>query len=90
MIEVIERHEFDSVGRACSCGVLCGVACDELTYAQHLVSELVKAGYGKVRYDTPDKIQQQARMYLGVYRCALCGRYKTDTNHENGCPVWKN
>lgn len=88
MIEVIERHMFDSLRRVCICGVLCGIACDELTYAQHLASELVKAGYGKVRYDTPDKIQQQARMYYGFLRCSLCGRYKTTDNHKNGCPVW--
>lgn len=88
MIDIIEAHSYNSVQRVCSCGVLCGIACDDLTYAQHLASELVKAGYGKVRYDTPDKIQQQSRMYLGVYRCALCGLYKTTDNHENGCPVW--
>lgn len=34
--QAIRKHDFDPVGRVCSCGTLCGVVCDGLTYAQHL------------------------------------------------------
>lgn len=39
---VVREHEFDPVGRRCSCLVECGVACDNLTYPQHLWNELTK------------------------------------------------
>jgi len=39
LAEVARAHEFDPVGRICSCGVLCGVVCDNLTYGQHLADQ---------------------------------------------------
>ena len=36
-------HAFDPVGRICSCGVLCGVVCDNLTYADHLTAVRAQA-----------------------------------------------
>lgn len=49
MADAIEMHVFDSVGFACSCGVLCGTAGDSLSYPQHVAEELTKAGFGNVQ-----------------------------------------
>lgn len=35
-IEAAAVHQFDAVGRICSCGALCGVACDGRTFSEHV------------------------------------------------------
>ncbi len=47
--QVVEDHRFDKVGRVCSCGVLCGVVCDGLSYEQHLAAVIVPAVTQQVR-----------------------------------------
>ena len=32
-----DAHVFDPIGRICSCGTLCGIVCDDLTYEEHLI-----------------------------------------------------
>ncbi|RYF57947.1 MAG: hypothetical protein EOO27_14030 [Comamonadaceae bacterium] len=42
---VVQNHVFDPDGRICSCGVFCGVACDNLTYSEHLQIAFSEAGF---------------------------------------------
>lgn len=43
--DIVRDHVFDPDGRICSCGVFCGVVCDNLTYSEHLQIVFTEAGF---------------------------------------------